>query len=803
MRWIVIVLISCCTAAWAGPGKLAYVSFGTLWVRALPDGAPVAVAKGRIASLSWSPSGKWLAYREGEKLEQRKFLRVGGVTASALPPMTDWNWSPVADEIAYTTESGGLFLYDLATEHARTLVPAAAQVLGPVSDADPLPADADTYIHSFDWSPDGRSLACEARFGGLFLCDVSSGRLTWALSNAHGQCITEKVWSDDGRRLAYSVMWLSDSDHDQRGALSCIEADSTHKHRVVGGAFRPMWVQWTPDGRHLLYFYNEGFGLSGMGDAPPTKIISIDGGKPHRFMPDESVAKHPEFSPDGQTALVLHGSNRYGWSERHLSMIRHFGTERRFSPRGVNVFDAVWSPDGRTLACTLSPAFREEATDAQIARAMNERRIVLTPATRWQPRPLREGSPYCDENPQWTHDGSQLLVVRTDVKSSATALWLISADGQSARQVTPTLQTLKDSNEPDSHSYGADVDYAWWQGPPEITVQTPGLEYGNVNYLPLREMVEALGGTLDFTKGNYLRIDLPAHTPVYLYNALTFFPIVQDRLYLPARVVAQQLGLELSAEPEAIALSDTQHAVRVPVRHSPALAARAAGVHPLLFGGQYAGAVERGRWQSWRKLNADWLLMHRYTTYSLTGAHGGFRGGGLTLDSEMYLTEFFPDRHLDVKPEYLALSATWNAMPHMPQPLKRNDPRASALARETLREQKMPLQGVDIRQAYLVELGDGVSTLIVIARNRRWRDGEQPQPGDYAFIAARRNGKAQLLGGSFYTKHANVDDIYQRRLAGVLDVDGDGFAEIAAIDYQAMESLSIYRLKDGKLAAME
>jgi len=45
-------------------GKIAYVQGGDLWVKSLPDGAPLRIAAG-ATHLRWSPSGSWLLVAKG------------------------------------------------------------------------------------------------------------------------------------------------------------------------------------------------------------------------------------------------------------------------------------------------------------------------------------------------------------------------------------------------------------------------------------------------------------------------------------------------------------------------------------------------------------------------------------------------------------------------------------------------------------------------------------------------------------------------------------------------------------------
>ena len=86
-----------------GLGRLAYFQSGDIWVKPLPDGAPIQLtADGMNFIPRWSPSGKWLAYLHGEG--QVNLVRADGTGAHAvdLEPVAEFIWSPTADRLAFT-----------------------------------------------------------------------------------------------------------------------------------------------------------------------------------------------------------------------------------------------------------------------------------------------------------------------------------------------------------------------------------------------------------------------------------------------------------------------------------------------------------------------------------------------------------------------------------------------------------------------------------------------------------------------------------------------------------------------------
>src|SRR6266481_1473351 len=87
-----------------GPsGTLAYRHAGELWIRHIPDGAPIQISQGGGEYPKWSPSGQWLSFQQngkfivtpvnGNRRQERTF--VGTV-----------EWSPVRDELAFADQDG-------------------------------------------------------------------------------------------------------------------------------------------------------------------------------------------------------------------------------------------------------------------------------------------------------------------------------------------------------------------------------------------------------------------------------------------------------------------------------------------------------------------------------------------------------------------------------------------------------------------------------------------------------------------------------------------------------------------------
>src|SRR5215813_10116400 len=76
-------------------GLLAYVDRETLWLRALPDGTPRPLVTGRrIAAPKFSPTGRWISFRDGD---------LEWIVSTDGQVRKQWNagiWIPGRDEAA-------------------------------------------------------------------------------------------------------------------------------------------------------------------------------------------------------------------------------------------------------------------------------------------------------------------------------------------------------------------------------------------------------------------------------------------------------------------------------------------------------------------------------------------------------------------------------------------------------------------------------------------------------------------------------------------------------------------------------
>ncbi len=135
------------TRDYSGPPALVAAAFdGSIAIVRL-DGAQTGVIREiPYASdphhLTFSPDGRWLAFRRGGTLHLVETRAEGLHARLDLRESAAWAWSPDGAALAYTDGRGSLRLFDPASQRQRALVPAAEGAWGaPV------------------WSPDGAHIA--------------------------------------------------------------------------------------------------------------------------------------------------------------------------------------------------------------------------------------------------------------------------------------------------------------------------------------------------------------------------------------------------------------------------------------------------------------------------------------------------------------------------------------------------------------------------------------------------------------------------------------------------------------------
>lgn len=215
-----------------------------LVIRNTSDGSVVAEFRSELPVLraTWSPRGDKIAYfKQQEETNRRDFfvwdLRTNKHVKYETPvsyAQAYVRWSPQANRIAFTTDTVGIVIVDIAT--GKVLV---------------IPEDA----RGFDWSPDGMRVALFARGAGsvsaLRVVEVDRGASVRQISFFDTLTIDNVSWSKGSTILVSSKKSL------QGGAkmtvVSAVDPDTESVESVSETSEDLKEVAWLPNGKGLIW----------------------------------------------------------------------------------------------------------------------------------------------------------------------------------------------------------------------------------------------------------------------------------------------------------------------------------------------------------------------------------------------------------------------------------------------------------------------------------------------------------------------------------------------------------------------
>jgi len=357
-------------------------------------------------------------------------------------------WSPGGQEIAFLRESK-----DALAIYALPIFGGIEQRLysGPATQFSP----------TFDWSPDGTSLAISqsdpdkvhARIA-LISLDTTSRRVLTTPSEQ--ELDISPSFSPDGSRVAFvrsnvggmvSELYVVPVG---RGELKRLTYDSRN---ILGN------LAWTPDGREIVFSSTRG-GAPGLWRIPASggtpeavlggsvnaanPIISWKGkllayqqtleqndiwrlplandklrqGAPIPIVVSKGFNARPRFSPDGKK--IAFESTRSGYSEIWICGSDGSNCASLTSLHGV-AGAAQWSPDGRSIAFEFRP---KEFTEIYIAEVGGG-----------QPRMVATFPGTDNGGPSWSRDG-EWIYFYSNREGSRFQLWKVHPGGGSPIQVT-------------------------------------------------------------------------------------------------------------------------------------------------------------------------------------------------------------------------------------------------------------------------------------------------------------------------------------------------------------------------------
>jgi hypothetical protein len=379
-------------AAFAGHGRLAFVSSGQLYVldgtaAREPARLYVVAAPAGAIEPAWSPDGRWLAF-------------------IVAPP------SPYP---AVSTPGGTLWLADADGNGARPVLANA----GP-----------------FAWSPAADVLAATVTnpaTASTQVCEVRPGTTPRLLPGVDGPAI----WSPDGRQLAFTNIQYRPQTGFAGSKLETVPAaGGTPVVRARSAADALLVAGWWPDGRGLLAWADPQGSASLAADGLPVVSYPLSGGRPVTL---GTTLPRPPFVvttlPGNGVAIVV-GGDRVLWNgNKTITLCAVTGGCPGFaggstffpggSPGPANL-DPAWDARALSQDQELTLAFVHGSASAPSPPGYGQAAVAAWYATRGLWVYILGGNPYLVSGagtgvaaPTWSADGKFLLYVRDN------GLWLI------------------------------------------------------------------------------------------------------------------------------------------------------------------------------------------------------------------------------------------------------------------------------------------------------------------------------------------------------------------------------------------
>jgi eukaryotic-like serine/threonine-protein kinase len=289
----------------------------------------------------YSPSG-YLFYTDADMLLAQPFdtnrLDLTGQPITVAERVGHGNQG----DGAFSVSTSGVFAYAGPIVHQARLIwfDREGKNLGSV-------APEGDYT-DFRLSPDQKQLAAsliDPRSGNIdiWLTDIARGitsRFTF------GSTVNASVaWSPDGKWIVYRTVRKGVAELYRKSASGGGREDPVLNEEIqrviLMDASNTMPTDWSPDGRHVLFFTIMNTGQlwllplsSGGGDA-----------KPSRFVDSSADQMHGNFSPDGR--LVAYTSNESGRFEVHVQTFPL--SDRKWQVSTAGGYEPRWSGDGREI----------------------------------------------------------------------------------------------------------------------------------------------------------------------------------------------------------------------------------------------------------------------------------------------------------------------------------------------------------------------------------------------------------------------------------------------------------------------
>jgi len=423
-------------------GRIAYVQGGDIWIKSLPDGQPARLTNdGRNSEPRWSPSGRWLAFRKDRTVILQE-------ECDMPKPQREFCRESVWQEQLWLVET------------SQDTGEAAPSTLRQLNEG--------LTVKAFAWSPVCDRLAYVDAFGSLRAVDGGSGRESELLSKPRSDAVGAIVWSPDGASIGFEYSRnRAGAEGPERGLwkISSGGGEPSPLYIAATGQSEPRLAAWSPTGRSLLFWQDDGqsaisadgaplFSVPAAGDAAPaSEPARLDSAPTLLFTDFLAPAPAGSIPGSGEWVAVVAGAGAATWQDKQVVVARAMpqaGDSPEISPltpEDEAAISPAWSPDGAWLAYSAMPERAGLELDEAVPPELMQRRIWVSAAGASSRRRLTDSPGYRDEFPLWSGDGRTLLFARLDAAGRA-SLWIVPAAGGTPQQmvgeITPAPDPLGD-----------------------------------------------------------------------------------------------------------------------------------------------------------------------------------------------------------------------------------------------------------------------------------------------------------------------------------------------------------------------
>lgn len=288
----------------------------------------------------------------------------------------------------------------------------------------------DRYISSFDWSPDGRHIACHSLYSpvnALYVLDADGSNLHYLSS------VSRWIWSPDGKQLAFACQEenaLLPLEHPLDAPLSILDLESGAVSKLSEAG---ELLAWSPDGQQLTFLCTEGRSLA---TEQLRRVLSV--------FDRESSVVHRLFTEEAQLAWIPGTSEAaFLWlkSEHEIFRMDAQGAYRRsLFHSEATIEQAVWSPDQHYLAIITGDQYKARSY-LHIVNAFG-RPVIKTD---W---------PVADGNMLWSPNSRHIACYSQEPEDGRLKIYVVGVDGSAPRRLSESMYLdpeIKMAWSPDGH----------------------------------------------------------------------------------------------------------------------------------------------------------------------------------------------------------------------------------------------------------------------------------------------------------------------------------------------------------------